>query len=113
MQLFLPLAHLDWVHRMVGGNLLKGLAAAHHFHSDLCLELWTVSSTVAHRWDAFGWGGAPPQRLTMDPVQKSQTSSLYADFWDVILISLAKLITAKKLCRVEQLLRLNFSKKKF
>jgi hypothetical protein len=37
--LFLPLAHLDGMHRMVGSNLLTGLAAADRFHSDLCLEL--------------------------------------------------------------------------
>jgi hypothetical protein len=62
------------MHRMVGSNLLTGLAAADRFHSDLCLELWTMGSTVAHRWEDLGWGGAPPQRLTMDPVQKSQTT---------------------------------------
>lgn len=62
---------------MAGGNLLKGLPAADRFHGDLGFELWTMGSSVAHRWEALGWGGAPPQRLTMDPVQKSQTSSFF------------------------------------
>ena len=63
---------------MVGGNLLKSLPAADRFHGDLGFELWAMGSSVAHRWEALGWGGAPPQRLTMDPVQKSQTSSQQA-----------------------------------
>jgi hypothetical protein len=54
---------------MLSGNLLKGLAAIDRFYRDLCLALWTVGSSPAHRWQSLGWGGAPPRRLTMEPVR--------------------------------------------
>jgi hypothetical protein len=34
-----------------------------------------MGSALAHGWEPPSRGGAPPQRLTMGPVQKSQTSS--------------------------------------
>ena len=57
-QLPLPLTHLDGV---IGGNPLDRLAATDRIHGDPGLELGAV--------------GTPPQRLTMGPVQKNQTSS--------------------------------------
>jgi hypothetical protein len=41
------------------------------------------------RWEAPGGGDAPPQRLTMGPVQKNQTTSMRA--WElqaIVMISL-------------------------
>jgi hypothetical protein len=34
-----------------------------------------VSAALAHEWEPHFRGGTPPQRLTMGPVQKNQTSS--------------------------------------
>jgi hypothetical protein len=34
-----------------------------------------VGAAFAHRWEPPFRGGAPPQRLTMGAVQKSQTTS--------------------------------------
>jgi hypothetical protein len=62
---------------MIGGDLLKGLAATDRLHGDLGFKLWVVGASGAHCWKAHGWGGAPPQRLTMDPAQKSQTTSVW------------------------------------
>jgi hypothetical protein len=74
-QLLLPLAHLDRVHRVVGGDLLERLATTDRLHGDPGLELGAVGSAFAHRWEPLLRGGAPPQRLTMGPVQKTQTTS--------------------------------------
>jgi hypothetical protein len=74
-ELLLLLAHLDGMPAMVSGNLLKGLAATDRFHGHLGLELRAVGSSLAHRWEAPGGVDAPPQRLTMGPVQKSQITS--------------------------------------
>jgi hypothetical protein len=71
-KLLLPLAHLDGMHTMVRGDLLKGLAATDGFHGHLGLELRAVGSSFAHRWDAPGGGDAASQRLTMGPVQKTR-----------------------------------------
>jgi hypothetical protein len=35
-----------------------------------------VSAALAHEWEPHFRGGTPPQRLTMGPVQKNQTSSV-------------------------------------
>ena len=75
-QLPLPLAHLDRVDGVVGGNLLERLAATDRLHGDLGLERGTMGLALAHGWEPPSRGGAPPQRLTMGPVQKSQTNSL-------------------------------------
>ena len=61
---------------MVGGDLLDRLAATDHLHGDPGLELGTVGAAFAHRWEPPFRGGAPPQRLTMGAVQKSQTTSV-------------------------------------
>lgn len=74
-QLLLPLAHLNRVHRMVGGNLLERLATTDRLHGDLGLELGAMSAAFAHLWEPPLRGGAPPHRLTMNAVQKSQTTS--------------------------------------
>jgi hypothetical protein len=74
-QLLLPLAHLDRVHRMISGDLLERLAATDRLHGDLGLELGAMGAAFAHRWDPPLRGSAPPHRLTMEPVQKSQTTS--------------------------------------
>ena len=74
-QLALPLAHLDQVNRVIGGDLLDRLAATDRLHGDLGLELGTVNAALAHRWEPLFRGGAPPQRLTMGAVQESQTTS--------------------------------------
>jgi hypothetical protein len=39
-----------------------------------------VGAAFAHRWEPPFRGGAPPQRLTMGAVQKSQTTSIGAQF---------------------------------
>ena len=50
-QLPLPLAHLDWMDGMVGGDLLDRLAATDRLHGDPGLELGTVGAALAHRWE--------------------------------------------------------------
>jgi hypothetical protein len=50
-QLLLPLAHLDWVDAMVGGDLLDRLAATDRLHGNLGLELGTVGAALVHRWE--------------------------------------------------------------
>jgi hypothetical protein len=74
-QLLLPLADLDRVDGVVGGDLLDRLAATDRLHGDPGLELGTVGAALAHRWEPPFRGGAPPQRLTMGAVQESQTTS--------------------------------------
>ena len=73
--LSLPLALLDRVDGMVGGDLLQRLTATDRLHRDSGLELGTVGAALAHRWEPPFRGGAPPQRLTMRAVQESQTTS--------------------------------------
>ena len=75
-QLLLPLADLDRVDGVVGGDLLDRLAATDRLHGDLGLELGTVGAVLAHRWEPLFRGGAPPQRLTMGAVQKNQSTSI-------------------------------------
>lgn len=74
-KLLLRLAYLDRVHRMVGGDLLERLATTDRLHGDLGLELRAMGAAFAHRWEPPFRGGAPPHRLTMDLVQKNQTTS--------------------------------------
>ena len=50
-QLPLPLAHLDWMDGMVGGDLLDRLAATDRLHGDPGLELGTVGAALTHRWE--------------------------------------------------------------
>jgi hypothetical protein len=38
-----------------------------------------VGAALAHRWEPPFRGGAPPQRLTMGPVQKNQSTSVGTD----------------------------------
>ena len=91
-QLPLPLAHLDRVaprgalhpaFRWRGQQrFLDRLAATDRLHGDPGLELGTVGAALAQflrrrlrlRWEPPFRGGAPPQRLTMGAVQKSQTT---------------------------------------
>jgi hypothetical protein len=60
---------------VVSGDLLDRLAATDRLHGDPGLELGTVGAALAHWWEPPFRGGAPPQRLTMGAVQKSQTTS--------------------------------------
>ncbi len=60
-QLLLPLAHLDRVHRVVGGDLLERLATRDRLHGDSGLELGAVGSAFAHGWEPLS--GVVP-RLT-------------------------------------------------
>jgi len=94
-QLPLPLTHWIGSHREVrcilqaspmawsAGDLLDRLAATDRLHGDPGLELGTVVAAFAQllrrrlrlRWEPPLKGNAPPQRLTMGAVQKSQTTS--------------------------------------
>ena len=74
-QLLLPLAYLDGVDRVISSDLLDCLAATDRLHGDSSLEFRTVSAALAHEWEPHFRGDTPPQRLTMGPVQKNQTSS--------------------------------------
>ena len=58
-QLPLPLAHLDRVDGVVGGDLLDRLAATDRLHGDPGLELGTVGAALAHRWEPLS--GAVPR----------------------------------------------------
>lgn len=60
--------------RVVGVSLLELLAAAHSLRGDPGLELGAVGAALVYRSEPLLTGGAPPQRLTMDPVQKTQTT---------------------------------------
>jgi hypothetical protein len=77
-QLLLPLAYLDGVDRVISSDLLDRLAATDRLHGDSSLEFRTVSAALAHEWEPHFRGGTPPQRLTMGPVKKNQTSTLLA-----------------------------------
>ena len=55
---------------MVRITLLEGLAATDRFHGKLRRELRTVGSSLSHHWVGSDKSKIPPQRLTMDPVQK-------------------------------------------
>lgn len=50
-QLLLPLADLDRVDGVVGGDLLDRLAATDRLHGDPGLELGAVGAALAHRWE--------------------------------------------------------------
>ena len=52
-----------------------GPANTDRLHGDLGLELGAVGAAFAHQWEPLLRGGAPSQRLTMEPVQKTQTAS--------------------------------------
>ena len=58
-QLPLPLAHLDGVDGVIGGDLLNRLAATDRLHGDPGLELGAVGSALAHRWEPLS--GAVPR----------------------------------------------------
>ena len=75
-KLLLPLTHLNRVDGVIGGDLLDRLAATNRLHGDSGLEFGTVGAALAHEWSPHFRGGTPPQRLTMGPVQKNQTTSL-------------------------------------
>jgi len=50
----LPLAHLDRVDGVIGSDLLDRLPPTDRLHGDSGLELGTMGSAFAHRWE-------PPQ----------------------------------------------------
>jgi len=50
-QLALPLAHLDGVDGVVGGDLLDRLAATDRLHGDPGLELGAVGAALGHWWE--------------------------------------------------------------
>jgi hypothetical protein len=59
---------------VIGGDLLDRLAATNRLHGDSGLELRAVGAALANGWESQIRGGTPPQRLTMGPVQKNQTT---------------------------------------
>jgi hypothetical protein len=74
-QLPLPLAHPDGMDRMISGDLLDRLSATDRLHGDLGLELGAMGAALAHLVGVPFRGGTPPQKLTMEPVQKCQSTS--------------------------------------
>jgi len=60
-ELPLPLAHLDRVDGVIGGDLLDRLAATDGLHGDSGLELRDVGSALAHWWEPLS-GAAPRLR---------------------------------------------------
>ena len=73
--LIIPLARLDRVNGVIGGDLLDRLAATDRLHGEPGLELGTVGKALAHEWEPPFGGDAPHQKLTMGPVQNIQTTS--------------------------------------
>ena len=59
-------------------DLLECHATRNRLHGDLGLGLGAVGAAVAHRWEPPLRGGGPTQRVTMDHVQKSQTTTRIA-----------------------------------
>ena len=51
VELPLPMAHLDGVDGVIGGDLLDRLAATDRLHGDSGLELRAVGAALAHRWE--------------------------------------------------------------
>ena len=58
-ELTLPLAHLDRVDGVVGGDFLDRLAATDRLHGDPGFELGAVGAAFAHRWEPLS--GAVPR----------------------------------------------------
>ena len=56
-----PLAHLDRVNGVIGGDLLESLAATDRLHGDSGLELRAVGAAFAHGWETLLSGSLPPQ----------------------------------------------------
>ena len=75
-QLLLPLIHLNRVDGMIGGDLLDRLAATVLLHGDSGLEFGTMHAALLMNGSPHFRRGTSPQRLTMVPVQKNQTTSL-------------------------------------
>ena len=47
-QLLLPLAHLDWLNGLTGGDLMECLATTDRLHGDSDLELRAMDADFAH-----------------------------------------------------------------
>lgn len=62
--------------RVDGGDLLERLATTDRLHGDPGIEPGAMGAAFANRWEPPFGGGAPPHRLTMDAVLKSQTTSV-------------------------------------
>jgi len=62
-QLPLPLAHLDRVDGVVGGDLLDWLAATDRLHGDPGFELGAVGAAFAHRWEPPFQGRYPTSKV--------------------------------------------------
>jgi len=60
---------------MISGDLLERVATTDRLHGGLGLELGAMGAAFAHGWEPLLRVGAPPHRITMDPVQKTQTTS--------------------------------------
>lgn len=58
-QLPLPLAHLDRVDGVIGGDLLHRLWATDRLHGNPCLELRAVGAAHTHWWEPLS--GAVPR----------------------------------------------------
>jgi hypothetical protein len=56
-QLFYPLAHLNRVDGVYGGDFLDRPAATDRLHGDPGLELRAVTSALAHQWESPARGG--------------------------------------------------------
>jgi hypothetical protein len=66
-----PLAHLDWVHRVVGGNLLECLTTADRLHGDVGHELRAVGSAFALGWEPPSQGRCPASQVNDGPCLKN------------------------------------------
>jgi len=58
-ELPLPLAHMDRVDSVVGGDLMDRLPATDRFHGDPGLELRAMDAALAHWWEPLS--GAVPR----------------------------------------------------
>ena len=50
-QLSLPLAHLNRLDGVIGGDLLDRPTTTDRLYGDFGLELWAVGTALAHQWE--------------------------------------------------------------
>ncbi|MCX5938107.1 MAG: hypothetical protein NTW02_07890 [Cyanobium sp. LacPavin_0920_WC12_MAG_62_9] len=77
----LPLAHLDRVNGVIGGDLLECLASTDRLHGDSGPKLRAMSAAFANGLKSSSQGCWPDSRLTVEPIQKNQINSKYTGEW--------------------------------
>ena len=80
-QLLLPLAHLNRVDGVIGGDLLDRLAATDRLHGDSGLEFGTVGAALAHEWETPFQGRYPASEVNDGtcPEKPDQLNPIYSN----------------------------------